>query len=399
MAEDRSSKTEKATPKRRREARKEGQIPRSVDVVQWGVLLVVTFVLPFVAARLRDVLEEHSVEALRHAATGEQGPVFTAMWAVVVDLALVMLPLTLFVLLLVVVGLAVQGGVTPSSKALKPKWERLSPKQGVKRLVSPDSLVDTGKAVARLFFVALLVVAAAPAMIERHLGGGALPASISAREAGGDLLLLLRVLAVAGLIVGIADIGFQRWRTERKLRMSKHEIKQEMKQTEGSPEVRARRRQAHQKLSSNQMLAAVEGASVVVVNPIHVAVAIRYDDDLAVPKVVAKGRDAVAERIRERAVHHGVPLVESRALAWVLHDTTEADSDVPLELYQAVAIVLAFVMSTRVSALPDVIRRVHVPAAALTPARGLLATGESDSGRMGRTAHEHRPAADGVVLA
>ncbi len=398
MAEDRNSKTEKATPKKRRESRKEGQIPRSVDVVQWGVLLAVTFLLPMLLGELSSRVQSRSVLAMQFAAAGEQGPVLGSMWGLVLDLAVVMIPFTSFVMVAVIAGLAVQGGVTPSGKALKPKWERISPKHGFKRLVSPDSLVDTAKAILRLALVALLVTVAAPAMIERHLSGGSLPADVGATAAAADLLLLLRVLAVAGLIVGIADIGFQRWRTERKLRMSKHEVKQETKQTEGNPEVRARRRREHQRLSSNQMLAAVENASVVVVNPIHVAVALQYGADHGVPRVVAKGKDIVAERIRERAIAHGVPLVENRSLAWILHDTADVDADVPMELYQAVAIVLAFVMQRPVGALAGSIRRVHVPPSTLARAGRLIDHEPSGPEVVGSTPQFRGRSADGALI-
>jgi len=213
-----------------------------------------------------------------------------------------------------------------------------------------------------------------PSVARDHLSGGKIGASEGAVLAAADVVLLLRLLAVAGLLVGLADIGFQRWRTERKLRMTKHEVKQEMRSSEGNPEVRARRRQLHQRMTRNQMLSAVKDSSVVVVNPIHVAVALKYGDGLAAPKVVAKGVDDVAERIRLRAIEAEVPMVESRALAWLLHDTTEIGRDVPVELYHAVALVLAFVLRSRPSALAGIIRRVNVPSSALEPARSLVAT-------------------------
>jgi flagellar biosynthetic protein FlhB len=374
MAEDKSSKTEKPTPKRRKEARSEGQIPRSVDVVQWSVLVAATFFLPPLVGRLMLVMETQSIDIIDMSSQGDLEPVLGLLWSLVIELAVLIIAMMLVLFVMVAAGLAVQGGVMLSGKSLKPKLERLSPKQGFKRLVSPDSLVDTAKSMLRLIMLGVVVFLVVPSVAADHLRGGAVGAREGAAAAGADVIMLLRLLAVAGLLIGLADIGFQRWRTERKLRMSKQEVKQEMKSTEGNPEVRARRRQAHRQLSRNQMLAAVQESSVVVVNPIHVAVALKYNEQTGAPQVVAKGRDDVAERIRARATEHGVPMVESRALAWVLYDTTEVGREVPVELYQAVALVLAFVMQTKPGALSGIIRRVNVPATALARASDLVKT-------------------------
>ena len=373
MAEDKSSKTEKATPKRRKEARAEGQIPRSVDVVQWGVLVAATFFLPPLVGRLLLTLQTQSITTIEMSSQGDLGPVLGSLWSLVIELAVLIIAMMLVLFVMVAAGLAVQGGVVLSSKPLKPKLERLSPKQGVKRLVSPDSLVDTAKSMLRLIMLGVVVFLVVPSVAGDHLRGGVVGAREGAAAAGADVIMLLRLLAVAGLLIGLGDIGFQRWRTERKLRMSKQEIRQEMKSTEGNPEVRARRRQAHRQLSRNQMLAAVQESSVVVVNPIHVAVALKYGEQTGAPQVMAKGRDDVAERIRARATEHDVPLVESRALAWVLYDTAEVGKEVPVELYHAVALVLAFVMQTRPGALSGIIRRVNVPDSALARASELVA--------------------------
>ncbi len=370
---DTGSKTEKATPRRRKEARAEGQIPRSVDVVQWGVLVLATFFGPPILGGLLDSLRARSRNTIVLSAERELGPVLGSLWALIGDLAVVIIAMMALIMMLTLAGLAVQGGVVVSGRSLKPKWQRLSPIAGFKRLVSPDSLVDTAKSLLRLLMLVVVVVLVVPTVARNHLGGGSVGAADGVRAAADDLVLLLRLLALAGLLVGLADVGFQRWRTERKIRMTKHEVKQEARTTEGNPEVRARRRQIHQRMTRNQMLSAVKDSSVVVVNPIHVAVALKYGDGLAAPKVVAKGTDEVAERIRIRAVEAEVPLVESRALAWLLHDTTEVGRDVPVELYHAVALVLAFVLRSRPSALAGMIRRVNVPRAALEPARSLAA--------------------------
>lgn len=369
MADDQGSKTEKATPRRRKEARAEGQIPRSVDVVQWSVLVMATFFGPPLLGRVLTSLQVRSQAAIAMSAGQELDPVLSLLWGLVADLAVFLIAMMILIVVATVAGLAVQGGVVVSGRALKPKLQRLSPIAGFKRLVSPDAIVDTAKSLLRLMMLAVVVALVVPAVAADHLSGGGMGAANGVKLAAADVVLLLRLLAVAGLLVGLADIGFQRWRTERKLRMTKHDVKQEMRSSEGNPEVRARRRQIHQRMTRNQMLSAVKDSSVVVVNPIHVAVALQYGDGLAAPKVVAKGTDDVAERIRLRAVEADVPLVESRALAWLLHDTTEVGRDVPVELYHAVALVLAFVLRARPGALAGLIRQVNVPSSALEPAR------------------------------
>lgn len=372
MAEDQGSKTEKATPKRRKEARTEGQIPRSVDVVQWSVLVMATFVGPPLLGQVLSSLQVRSRAAIILSAERDLDPVLGLLWGLVIDLSIVVISLMVIIVMMTVAGLAVQGGVVVSGRSLKPKLQRLSPVSGFKRLVSPDAVVDTAKSVLRLAMLAVVVALVVPSVARDHLTGGDIGAADGVRLAAGDVVLLLRLLAVAGLLVGLADIGFQRWRTERKLRMTKHEVKQEMRSSEGNPEVRARRRRLHQNMTRNQMLAAVKDSSVVVVNPIHVAVALKYGDGLAAPKVVAKGIDDVAERIRLRAIDADIPLIESRALAWLLHDTTDVGRDVPVELYHAVALVLAFVLRSRPGALAGMIRRVNVPPSTLEPARSLV---------------------------
>lgn len=372
VAEDKGSKTEKATPRRRKEARAEGQIPRSVDVVQWAVLVAATFFMPPLLGGLLSVLQVRSIAIIAQSSQGDLEPVLGSLWSLVIELVMSLVIVMLVVMALVAAGLAVQGGVVLSGKPLKPKLSRLSPVQGFKRLVSPESAVDTVKALLRLSVLGVVVYLVVPSVAADHLAGGRVGAREGVLAAADDVIMLLRLLAVAGLVVGLGDIGFQRWRSEKKLMMSKFEIKQEMKSTEGNPEVRARRRSIHQRMSQNQMLAAVKEASVVVVNPIHVAVAIRYSEQLGAPKVVAKGKDDVAERIRLRAADANVPMVESRALAWVLHDSTQVGRDVPIELYHAVALVLAFVMQAKPGSLAGMIRKVNVPPSALVEARSLV---------------------------
>jgi flagellar biosynthetic protein FlhB len=358
---DSGIRTEKPTPRRRREARQEGQIARSPDLVQWIALLAATFVLPATVSAAMGRLDSTTRQLLEVSASGHPGATYgrlgEMLWIMVVSLA----PLFGLLVLVTAGGLALQGGITLAPKALLPKWERISPKAGFKRLFSAESLMETAKAVTRLAVFAVVIWVVVMGAIRPLLSGAPVELASAGSMLGGALLLALRVAAVAGIVVGVADYFFQRHMMERRLMMSKYDIHQEMKSTEGDPVVRGRRRVAHRKLSRNAVLSAVDDASVVVVNPTHVAVALRYRDGAGAPQVVAKGGDEVARRIRERAIASGVPVVEARSLARVLFDTVKVGDHIPPELFEAVAIVLAFVMRDRRPRWGRGVRSLRVP--------------------------------------
>jgi len=257
--------------------------------------------------------------------------------------------------------MAAQGGVVLTGDPIKPKWERISPKSGFKRVFGVASLVETGKEVVRLTVLAILVATTLVAAGRDHLMSGGLSLRFSTDLLLGQVIVLLRLAAFIGSVVGLADYAFQRWQTTKKLKMSKQEIKQESKSSEGDPMIRSRRRQAHAKITRNQMLSAVKGATVVVVNPTHYSVALAYADDGSAPVVVAKGTDELAFRIRERARLGEIPIVESPPLARALHATVEVNDPIPDSFFEAVAIVLAFVMRPRANKASAATRRVSIP--------------------------------------
>ncbi len=361
MAENSSAqKSEKPTPKRLREARRKGQIPRSPDLVGWFTLLVASFVIPLLLGALRGSLTDYFSSIRDALGNGEFQLAMGRAGGLAQGIGLVFVPFLLFLAVVTAGGLAVQGGVTLSVEPLRPKLERISPKAGLKRLVSAQSVVDTGKAVARLVVLVFLVLQVMMSQINGYLGGTGRSLGPAGLEIGASLLLLVRLAAIVGIVIGFGDYAFQRYKIGKQLKMTKDEVKRENRNTEGDPLTRGRRRSQHQKVSQNQMLAAVGDASVVLVNPTHVAVALSYEPG-SVPKMVAKGGDALAARIRERASQVDVPVVEVRPLARMLHDLIEVGDEVPAHLYEAVAIVIAFVMKAPESSLDGSIRRVTVP--------------------------------------
>lgn len=363
-------KTEKPTPRKLREARKKGQIPRSVDLVQWLTLLAACFLLPSTLERLIRRTGTDFRTTFGIAATGDIGPTLSHVASSAGNAAFGLTPLFGFVVVSSIVGMAAQGGIVLTGDPIKPKWERISPKAGFKRVFGVASLVETGKAVARLSVLAILVATTLFAAGRDHLLASGLSLSVSTEMLIDQVVLLLRLAALIGSVIGLADYAFQRWQTMRKLKMSKQEIKQESKSSEGDPTIRSRRRQAHQKLTRNQMLSAVNGATVVVVNPTHFSVALRYNDDGEAPMVVAKGADDLAFRIRDRARIADVPIVESPPLARALFANVEVNQPIPASFFEAVAIVLAFVMRPRANKASTTTRRVSIPNSKLPQSTG-----------------------------
>jgi len=346
-AGDTSDKTEKPTPKRLREARERGQIPRSPDLSTWVGLLATTLLLQLTMSRaipaLHDMLEQmglvvahpDNASAIRFAAD--------AGWKA----AGIIAPLLVGMVLIGVITNVAQVGFKPTAKKLKPDFTRLNPFKGLKRMVSPQSWWELAKTLAK---TAILIAVGWPvlsnAMTKMTSGtDGSLPtlAGLTASTA----LVLLRNVAAAGLVVAAADYLYQRQRVMKQLRMTRQEVREELKQQEGSPEMRRAVRSRALAITRNRMIRAVSMADVVVVNPTHYAVALQYDAQKGAPEVVAKGAGAIAAGIRSQAERNGVPIVHEPVLTRTLYRSCEIGQLVPVELYEAVAHLLAFVFGLR----------------------------------------------------
>jgi flagellar biosynthetic protein FlhB len=342
VAKDRDQRTEPASQRKKREARKKGEVARSQTLIPWATLLVATYVLPGmvsgIAGELAEglravaaVTEEPTVENLLAATGGAATAAFVAF-----------IPLLLVTVVLAVVGGLAQTGFLLSLGPLKPKFERINPLAGFKRLFSARSLWETGK---QVLLVALIVLVSLPALrgVAELLAGSAWPLSAGLAEATRSILSVTRLIAVIGTVAGVADYAWQRWSFMRDQRMTKEEVKREHKDNEGDPHIKAKLRSLRAAMTRNSMLAAAAEADLVITNPTHVAVALVYDPSRGAPRVVAAGTDHLALRIRERAAAAGVPRVEAPPLARALHRACRVDDEIPKELFQAVATVLAFV--------------------------------------------------------
>ena len=343
-------KTEKATPKRRKEARDRGQIARSTDL-QGAVVLLAGIVAigaagPKLVERMADSMRAAIAQMSSPDVVSRQG-IGTLLGHAGEAALLAVAPIAIACAL---AGVAVSLGMVgfkPSGKALRPDPKRMNPWAGAKNIFGPNALVETFKSVAKVGTVAAIVaIALLPRLPE--FGGmvGISPVDFGAILAG-DMGALVKRAAFAYLLIGIADFAWQRRRHEKSLRMDKQEVKDEAKEQNLPAEVRTALRRRAMEISRKRMMAAVPEADVVVTNPTHYSVALRYDGTKSeAPEVVAKGKGHVALRIREIAREHGVPVIPDPPLARGLHADVELGHQIPEQFFGAVAAVLAFVYRT-----------------------------------------------------
>ncbi|MGF1648171.1 MAG: flagellar biosynthesis protein FlhB [Kineosporiaceae bacterium] len=340
-------KTEQATPQKLKQAREEGNVPRSPDLGGWASVAAGVALTPWTLSvaqdrfggflhRLADVAESPEPEV----AVGLLGHGLLTG-------ALVAAPIAGACALAVVVGGGVQGGLGFAPKALQPKWQRLNPIQGAKQHYGPTAwwqALQTAVKTAVLVLVTVLAVRDITPIVQ---AAGTLPLSASVEAARGAVADLVMTSVVVGLLLGVVDYLVRRRKRGRDLRMTKQEVKEELRNSEGDPWIRAARRSRAVALTRNRMMSDVATADAVLVNPTHVAVALRYEASRGAPRVVAKGAGHLAARIRARAAEHGVPMVRDVALARALHRSCRVGDEIPAELYGAVAQVLAFLLSLR----------------------------------------------------
>lgn len=341
-------RTEAPTPKRLRDARRRGDIAKSQEVASVGVLLVATVALRMFGEAIASDLAALMREWLgRHPETLTVDSAASLGRAAGVETMRVLAPLLALLLVGGVGGHLIQGGFIITGSKLRPRLSAIDPIQGTRRLFSLHSLVNLVKSTAKLAAVAGVVALTLWSRAEDVVGLGVLsPGAAVAEIANLAFDVLFRAVAVL-FVLTVLDYAWQWWSHRRALRMSKQDIRDELKETEGNPEVKAAfRRRRHQLL--NRMIAAVPKADVVVTNPVHYAVALKYDPvSMQAPIVVAKGERLLAQRIKEVARRAGVPVVEEPALARALFKAVPVGKPIPISLYRAVAEVLAWVYALR----------------------------------------------------
>lgn len=338
-------KTEKPTAKKNKENRKEGKVPRTQELGAWSALVLFAMAVPKLVghelATLRDLMAQCFVVSGSADLAKALDLLGEGLWHFLVATLL----LGSGIMLVGVAGAIAQGGFFIASKAVQPKLSKLNPLQGIKRLFSMRTLWEGVKMVAKSAVVAVLAWVAIKAVLP--LVGGLVPMQAVLDNTATTALSLLRNVAVFGLVMAAADYLVQRRQTGKQTRMTKEEIKQEYKNSEGDPLLKGAIRSRQLAAARNRMMADVPTADVVLVNPTHVAVALRYDPERGAPRVVARGSGLIAATIREKAGDAQVPLVRDVPLARALYSSCQVGQEIPAELFAAVAQVLAFVISRR----------------------------------------------------
>ena len=339
-------RTEQATPKRLQEAREKGQIARSLDLNTTVVLLAAAGGLMMLGGRMTAGL----LDAMRQNFNIQRDAIFdpnTLFKSLEDSTSNVLMALAPFFVLMVIAALLAPlalGGWSMSTKSLGFKWEKLNPLSGLKRIFGPQGLMELLKALAKFFILGGAAVLLLWNMTGSFMGLGSAPLPDALSNAAQLIGSCFITLSAVMVLFASVDVPFQLWNHARQLKMTHQEIKEEYKETDGNPEIKGRIRSQQREMAQRRMMAEVPKADVIITNPTHYAVALRYNPEkMRAPIVVAKGKDLIAMQIRSISVIHRVPILSSPALARALHYSTELNHAIPAGLYLAVAQVLAYV--------------------------------------------------------
>ena len=344
---DGQDRTEKATPKRMREARRTGRLSHSQDLSAWLGIGAAALVMPGVLSAGATAGREQMAALRAVIASPEPDRAVAALGSGLGSIFTTLAPLAGVVVLAAIAATAVQGGIHPSTHRLKPTFKQFNLVTGLKRIFGAQAAWQGVKAALKAGAIGLVLYTVVQRMVPLLLGSGTHSLSQVLDTVAGGTTNLMRTAVIAGLVLAAADVLVVMRRNRKQTRMTKREVLEEYKQTEGDPLVKSQIRSRQLAMSRNRMIADVAGADVVLVNPTHVAVALKYTPGSGAPKVVAKGAGHVAARIRAKATEKHVPMVEDVPLARALHAACELGQEVPPHLYMAVARVLAFVMALR----------------------------------------------------
>lgn len=343
MPEQFEEKTEQATPRRREKAREKGDVPKSRELTSlfpvWTIFLYMLF-----GGTLFTSLLNYFGSSLRRGATMRltETTLMDVFKADTMQIGMLMLPLFLLILAGVMIVHFLQTGFLLSSEALSPDLSKLSPLKGIKRIFSINTLYETAKGLfkvvvlgAILYFMLKKEVFSIPLLIDMDIRN-------IVDFSFGQIKKIIMISALVLTVFAAIDFAFQRWQYSRNLRMTKQEIKEEYKEVEGSPLIKARLRSIQREMARRRMMQEVPRADVVITNPTHYAVALKYDvGKMGAPKVVAKGANLIAAKIKEIARQSGVPVFEDKPLARTLYSGLDVNQEIPEAFYKAVAAILA----------------------------------------------------------
>lgn len=340
-------KTEQPTPEKLKKARQDGQIGRTQDLGAWIGMGAASFLVPW-SLEIGVERARHLLERVPAIIENPNPLVLPGLFKdVLFAVGFAVAPLAIGMLILGVAAAGAQGGIRVASKLFIPKFSRLNPFKGMKQKLGPQAWWEGCKALVKTCVLGAVLYYTIRDLIPLLMFSGALPLATLLGTVKGAVLGLIRSAAAAGVVMGAADYFVVRRRTNRELRMTKQEVKDEHKRSEGDPALKGQIRSRQLAMSRNRMMADLPNADVIVVNPTHVAVALRYDPDKGAPRVVAKGAGTIAAKIREVATENRIPLIQDVPLARALHAGCEIGQEIPPQFYGAVAKVLAFVMSLK----------------------------------------------------
>lgn len=347
--EQTGDKTELPTDRRREQMREEGNVVRSTDLTIAAATLATTAGFAWLGPAFIEQLAALLRESL--AAPKLTSPDLIAVCQMLVKLILAgLLALSGWMLLLVGTSIAInlaQVGFLFAWDPITPKWSRINPISGLGRIFSSQGAVKLVGSLLKLIVLSLIAYGAVGTHLETALGETDQGIGRIATRAGSAMIGLAVSFSIALIVLAALDYLYQYWKFEQDLMMTKQEVRDEYKQMEGDPKVKGRIRAIRQERGRRRMMAAVPEATVVVTNPTHFAVALKYDRDMAAPICVAKGVDAVALKIRAIATEHDVPVIENPPLARALYASVDVDETIPAEHFKAVAQVIGFVMRLR----------------------------------------------------
>ena len=339
-------KTEPATPKRREDARKEGNVGTSRDTSSAFLLLAAGGMLYFYGPLMFSKLKSSLVFMLENLASSP--PVYGSVYIMLQTVMyIVITTLVPFFIIMIIVGIAanlIQVGFLMSPEILKPKLKKLNPIKGIKKIFSLRGLVELVKSLLKLAIIGVVAYLVIKREIDKIPGLLFMDITASYVYLAKIAIKVFLFGATAFIAIAVADYIYQKWHYEKQLRMTKQEVKDEFKQREGDPKVRARIRRIQMEMARKRMMGDIPGADVVLTNPTHYAVVLKYDPkQMAAPKVVAKGADLIAKKIKDIAFAHSIPIMENKPLAQALFNSVDIGNYIPPELYRAVAEVLAYI--------------------------------------------------------
>lgn len=345
MADTDQEKTEPATAKKRGDARKKGQVAKSKEVSSVLVLLGGLTVFYFAGSWMFDQLIEITHSMLQKPAywvpTIEDAHALA--WELFFKVIVILAPLITCVIFAAIAGNIAQTGFMIANEAMTPKLEKLNPLSGFKTLVSVASLVELVKSIFKIAIIGGISYSVFIGVLDQLPGLIDLSPTLSLIFFGQTALKMGFYVCLLLIIMAASDVFFQRWKFEKDMRMTKQEVKDEHKQREGDPQVKGRIRSTQREMAMRRMMEAVPDATVVITNPTHLAIAIKFERTMPAPTVVAKGAGNIAERIKQIATEHDIPVIEQKPLARTLFKTVEIGQYIPVDLYHAVAEILAYV--------------------------------------------------------